>query len=168
MFRHEGGRPVAVEAAVMSAQHGPDIDSDTLRAGVGRRIIAPAVPPELRGAGYREFLNPTGRFEIGGPMGGTGLTGRKIIADIRGGPPLHGGGAFSGKNSSKVDRSATYMARLLARQVVARAWARRAAVRLACAIGQPGRRPPAAERRIVGPGPCRSRPSCRKGGPAGR
>jgi S-adenosylmethionine synthetase len=94
------------------------------------------IPQELRSVGYREFINPTGRFVTGGPKGDTGLTGRKIIVDTYGGAAPHGGGAFSGKDPSKVDRSAAYMARFLANQIVARGWARRALVQLAYAIGE--------------------------------
>jgi S-adenosylmethionine synthetase len=93
------------------------------------------VPPELRAGNFRTLINPTGRFVVGGPKGDTGLTGRKIIVDTYGGSAPHGGGAFSGKDPSKVDRSGAYMARFLAKQVVSRGWARRALVQLAYAIG---------------------------------
>ena len=134
-FRYEDGRPVAVEAVVLSTQHAADVDIATVRAEVSRLIIDPVIPASLRGASYREHINPTGRFVTGGPKGDTGLTGRKIIVDTYGGAAPHGGGAFSGKDPSKVDRSAAYMARYLARQVVARAWARRCLVQVAYAIG---------------------------------
>jgi S-adenosylmethionine synthetase len=134
-FRYEDGRPVAIEAVVLSTQHDAAIDTETLRAAVSREIIAPVVPANLRAAGYRELINPTGRFVTGGPKGDTGLTGRKIIVDTYGGAAPHGGGAFSGKDPSKVDRSAAYMARFLARQVVARGWSSRVLVQLAYAIG---------------------------------
>ena len=117
-FRYEEGRPIAIEAVVLSTQHDADVDPDSLRAAVNR-----------------ELINPTGRFVIGGPKGDTGLTGRKIIVDTYGGAAPHGGGAFSGKDPSKVDRSAAYMARFLAKQVVARGWSNRALVQLAYAIG---------------------------------
>jgi S-adenosylmethionine synthetase len=134
-FRYEDGRPVAIEAVVLSTQHAEDVDTDTLRAAVRREIIDAVIPKELRANSYRELINPTGRFVTGGPKGDTGLTGRKIIVDTYGGAAPHGGGAFSGKDPSKVDRSAAYMARFLARQVVARGWAPRCLVQLAYAIG---------------------------------
>ena len=134
-FRYEDGRPVAVEAIVLSTQHAAEIDTSALRDAVSSEIIAPIIPATLRAADCRELINPTGRFVIGGPKGDTGLTGRKIIVDTYGGAAPHGGGAFSGKDPSKVDRSAAYMARFLAKQVVARGWARRALVQLAYAIG---------------------------------
>ena len=134
-FRYEEGRPVAVEAVVLSTQHDAEIDIEALRTAVSREIIEPVIPASLRAAGYKELINPTGRFVIGGPKGDTGLTGRKIIVDTYGGSASHGGGAFSGKDPSKVDRSAAYMARFLAKQVVARGWSNRALVQLAYAIG---------------------------------
>jgi S-adenosylmethionine synthetase len=134
-FRYEDGRPVAVEAVVLSTQHAEDVDTDTLRAAVSREIIDAVIPKALRASGYRELINPTGRFVTGGPKGDTGLTGRKIIVDTYGGAAPHGGGAFSGKDPSKVDRSAAYAARFLAKQVVARGWAPRCLVQLAYAIG---------------------------------
>ena len=134
-FRYEDGRPVAIEAVVLSTQHAEDVDTETLRAAVSREIIDAVIPKELRASGYREMINPTGRFVTGGPKGDTGLTGRKIIVDTYGGAAPHGGGAFSGKDPSKVDRSAAYVARFLAKQVVARGWAPRCLVQLAYAIG---------------------------------
>ena len=134
-FRYEDGRPVAIEAVVLSTQHAQDVDTDTLRAAVSREIIDAVIPKALRASGYRELINPTGRFVTGGPKGDTGLTGRKIIVDTYGGAAPHGGGAFSGKDPSKVDRSAAYMARFLAKQVVARGWSPRCLVQLAYAIG---------------------------------
>ena len=134
-FQYEEGRPVAVEAVVLSTQHDAAVDTATLRAAVSREIIDAVIPSGLRAAGYRELINPTGRFVTGGPKGDTGLTGRKIIVDTYGGAAPHGGGAFSGKDPSKVDRSAAYMARFLAKQVVARGWAERALVQIAYAIG---------------------------------
>jgi S-adenosylmethionine synthetase len=134
-FRYEDGRPVAIEAVILSTQHAEDVDTDTLRAAVSREIIDAVIPTELRASGYRELINPTGRFVTGGPKGDTGLTGRKIIVDTYGGAAPHGGGAFSGKDPSKVDRSAAYVARFLAKQVVARGWAPRCLVQLAYAIG---------------------------------
>jgi S-adenosylmethionine synthetase len=134
-FRYEEGRPVAIEAVVLSTQHDAEVDTEALRAAVSREIIDAVIPAELRAANYRELINPTGRFVTGGPKGDTGLTGRKIIVDTYGGAAPHGGGAFSGKDPSKVDRSAAYMARFLAKQVVARGWSNRALVQLAYAIG---------------------------------
>ncbi|BBJ24220.1 S-adenosylmethionine synthase [Candidatus Nitrotoga sp. AM1P] len=134
-FRYEGGRPVEIDAVVLSTQHAVEIDIDTLQALVREHIINPVIPSSLRSPGYRELINPTGRFVTGGPKGDTGLTGRKIIVDTYGGAAPHGGGAFSGKDPSKVDRSATYMARFLAKQVVARGWASRCLIQLAYAIG---------------------------------
>jgi S-adenosylmethionine synthetase len=134
-FRYEEGRPVAIEAVVLSTQHDADIDTETLRAAVSRQIIDAVIPASLRAANFRELINPTGRFVTGGPKGDTGLTGRKIIVDTYGGAAPHGGGAFSGKDPSKVDRSAAYMARFLAKQVVARGWAPRCLTQLAYAIG---------------------------------
>ena len=134
-FRYEDGRPVAIEAVVLSTQHDAGVDIDTLRKAVSRDIIDAVIPVTLRSANYRELINPTGRFVTGGPKGDTGLTGRKIIVDTYGGAAAHGGGAFSGKDPSKVDRSAAYMARFLAKQVVARGWSNRTLVQLAYAIG---------------------------------
>ena len=134
-FRYQDGRPVAIEAVVLSTQHDAAVDTGTLRDVVSREIIDAVIPAHMRAAGYRELINPTGRFVTGGPKGDTGLTGRKIIVDTYGGAAPHGGGAFSGKDPSKVDRSAAYMARFLARQVVARGWSSRALVQLAYAIG---------------------------------
>ena len=134
-FRYEQGRPVAIEAVVLSTQHDADTDIDTLRSAVSQQVLAPVIPADLRADNYLELINPTGRFVTGGPKGDTGLTGRKIIVDTYGGAAPHGGGAFSGKDPSKVDRSAAYMARFLAKQVVARGWSRRALVQLAYAIG---------------------------------
>ena len=134
-FRYEEGRPVAIDAVVLSTQHDAGIDTEELRVAVSREIIDAVIPANLRSANYRVLINPTGRFVTGGPKGDTGLTGRKIIVDTYGGAAPHGGGAFSGKDPSKVDRSAAYMARFLAKQVVARGWASRCLVQLAYAIG---------------------------------
>jgi S-adenosylmethionine synthetase len=134
-FRYEDGRPVAIEAVVLSTQHDARIETAALCKAVSREIIDAVIPGELRAPGYRELINPIGVFLTGGPKGDTGLTGRKLIVDTYGGAAPHGGGAFSGKDPSKVDRSAAYMARFLARQVVTRGWAPRALVQLAYAIG---------------------------------
>ena len=134
-FRYEDGVPAAIEAVVLSTQHAVGIGLDELREAVRREIIDPVIPEALRGACYRDYINPTGRFITGGPKGDTGLTGRKIIVDTYGGAAPHGGGAFSGKDPSKVDRSAAYMARFLAKTVVTRRWAKRCLVQLSYAIG---------------------------------
>ena len=134
-FRYENGKPMAIEAVVLSTQHCAEIGLEEVRDAVQREIIDAVIPNELRSNEFRAFINPTGRFVTGGPKGDAGLTGRKIIVDTYGGAAPHGGGAFSGKDPSKVDRSAAYMARYLARQVVARGWADRALVQLSYAIG---------------------------------
>ena len=133
--RYEHGRPVAVEKVVLSTQHADAVDVDTLRVEVLRRIIEPVIPQALRSANFETLINPTGRFTVGGPKGDTGLTGRKIIVDTYGGMCPHGGGAFSGKDPSKVDRSAAYMARHIAKSIVAAGLAKRCLVQLAYAIG---------------------------------
>jgi S-adenosylmethionine synthetase len=132
---YDGTRPVRLEAVVVSTQHSALVDTDTLREEVEERIIRRVVPPEMLDRRTKMFINPTGRFVIGGPMGDTGVTGRKIIVDTYGGMAPHGGGAFSGKDPTKVDRSASYMARYVAKNVVAAGLAERALVQLAYAIG---------------------------------
>jgi S-adenosylmethionine synthetase len=134
-FRYLGGRPLAIETVVLSTQHDAQIELSDLRREVERYIIDAVIPHDLRTPHFRTLINPTGRFVTGGPKGDTGLTGRKIIVDTYGGAAPHGGGAFSGKDPSKVDRSAAYMARFLAKQIVARGWSKRALVQLAYAIG---------------------------------
>lgn len=134
-FRYVGGRPAEIEAVVLSTQHADEIELDALREAVQHHIIDPVICDELRSKNFQTLINPTGRFVTGGPKGDVGLTGRKIIVDTYGGSAPHGGGAFSGKDPSKVDRSAAYMARFLAKKVVARGWATRAQVQLAYAIG---------------------------------
>ncbi|MFM1870777.1 MAG: S-adenosylmethionine synthase [Planctomycetota bacterium] len=134
-FRYQDGRPVEVAAIVLSTQHAPEVSAPELRDAVTRHLLDPLIPAGLRAPDCRIWINPTGTFVIGGPNGDTGLTGRKIIVDTYGGAAPHGGGAFSGKDPSKVDRSAAYAARLLAKTVVARGWARRCLVQLAYAIG---------------------------------
>jgi len=113
--RYVDGKPVAVEKVVLSTQHSPSISTEELREIVRREIIDSVIPETLRSDGFTVLINPTGRFEVGGPNGDTGLTGRKIIVDTYGGSCPHGGGAFSGKDPSKVDRSAAYMARYVAK-----------------------------------------------------
>jgi S-adenosylmethionine synthetase len=134
-FLYRDGKPSEIVNVVVSTQHSEGVSLDELRSAVQQHIIDPVILPKLRSANLRVLINPTGRFVTGGPKGDTGLTGRKIIVDTYGGAAPHGGGAFSGKDPSKVDRSAAYMARFLAKQVVARGWATRALVQLAYAIG---------------------------------
>src|SRR5206468_4699082 len=128
-------RPVRVDAVVISTQHAETIDNDTLHADILKHVIQQAIPANLLDENTKYHINPTGRFVIGGPMGDTGLTGRKIIVDTYGGMGRHGGGAFSGKDSTKVDRSACYMARYIAKNIVAAGLADRCEVQLAYAIG---------------------------------
>jgi S-adenosylmethionine synthetase len=132
---YDGHRPVRVDAVVISTQHEPDIPLDTIRQEVTERVIDHVVPKAMRDKELRVFVNPTGRFVIGGPKGDAGLTGRKIIADTYGGMSRHGGGAFSGKDPTKVDRSAAYMARYAAKNVVAAGLADRCELQVAYAIG---------------------------------
>ncbi|MGA2711527.1 MAG: methionine adenosyltransferase [Bryobacteraceae bacterium] len=129
------GKPTRVDAVVISTQHGDDVSTEQLRADVRKYIIDAVVPQHLVDANTKYHINPTGRFVIGGPHGDTGLTGRKIIVDSYGGMGRHGGGAFSGKDPTKVDRSACYMARYIAKNLVASGLASRAEVQLAYAIG---------------------------------
>jgi S-adenosylmethionine synthetase len=129
------GKPTRVDAVVISTQHGEDVSTEQLRADVKKYIIDPIVPANMVDANTKYHINPTGRFVIGGPHGDTGLTGRKIIVDTYGGMGRHGGGAFSGKDPTKVDRSACYMARYIAKNIVAAGLASRAEVQLAYAIG---------------------------------
>ncbi len=133
--RYVDGKPVAVENVVISTQHSPEISTDELRDVVRREIVEAVIPESLRGENFTVLINPTGRFEVGGPNGDTGLTGRKIIVDSYGGSCPHGGGAFSGKDPSKVDRSAAYMARYIAKNIVAAGMASRCQIQLAYAIG---------------------------------
>ena len=134
-FRYVDGRPTEIEAVVLSTQHDPNVTLEDLRNAVETHIIDAIIPRKLRSPTFKTLINPTGRFVTGGPKGDTGVTGRKIIVDTYGGAAPHGGGAFSGKDPSKVDRSAAYMARFLAKQIVARGWANKALVQLAYAIG---------------------------------
>ena len=132
---YEGDRPVRVDTVVISTQHREDIQMDALRADVMEKVIRAVIPAQLLDEHTRYFINPTGRFVIGGPQGDSGLTGRKIIVDTYGGYARHSGGAFSGKDPSKVDRSAAYAARWVAKNIVAAGLARRCEVQLAYAIG---------------------------------
>ena len=129
--------PVRVDAVVISTQHAETISTEELRADILKHVIQGTIPSELLDADTKYHINPTGRFVIGGPMGDTGLTGRKIIVDTYGGMGRHGGGAFSGKDPTKVDRSAAYMARYIAKNLVAAGLAKRCEVQLAYAIGVP-------------------------------
>jgi S-adenosylmethionine synthetase len=130
-----GNTPKRIEAVVISTQHSPDISIEELRRQVKKHIIDPIVPSNMVDSGTKFHINPTGRFVVGGPHGDTGLTGRKIIVDTYGGMGRHGGGAFSGKDPTKVDRSACYMARYIAKNIVASGLASRCEVQLAYAIG---------------------------------
>ncbi|HLW78354.1 MAG TPA: methionine adenosyltransferase [Terriglobia bacterium] len=132
---YEGSRPVRVDAVVVSTQHTEAVSNETLREGVMQCVIRPVVPAHLLDKNTKYHINPTGRFVTGGPVGDSGLTGRKIIVDSYGGTAHHGGGAFSGKDPTKVDRSAAYMARYIAKNIVAAGLAERAEVQLAYAIG---------------------------------
>ena len=132
---YEDGKPVRIATVVISAQHSASVPTETLREAIRREVIDPALPEELVDEETAYFINPTGRFVIGGPAGDSGLTGRKIIADTYGGAARHGGGAFSGKDPTKVDRTGAYMARYLAKNIVATGLADRCEVQLAYAIG---------------------------------
>jgi len=132
---YEGDRPVAVDTVVVSTQHSETVTQNEIREAVIEQIVKPAIPAGLLGSSVKYHINPTGRFVIGGPQGDAGLTGRKIIVDTYGGMGRHGGGAFSGKDPSKVDRSACYAARWVAKNVVAAGLARRCEVQVAYAIG---------------------------------
>jgi len=131
----DDGRPKRIDSIVVSCQHAEDASIDRIRADLERHLLAPRIPGKLRDAGTRLHVNPTGAFTIGGPAGDTGVTGRKIIVDTYGGWAPHGGGAFSGKDPSKVDRSAAYMARYVAKNVVAAGLADACEVQLAYVIG---------------------------------
>jgi S-adenosylmethionine synthetase len=134
-FRYEDGRPVGVDAVVLSTQHSPEIPQDALQEAVMDEIVKHVLPEHWLDKHTRYYINPTGRFVVGGPMGDTGLTGRKIIVDTYGGMARHGGGAFSGKDPSKVDRSAAYAARYVAKNIVGAGLAERCEIQIAYAIG---------------------------------
>ncbi len=137
-IEYEGHKPVRIDTVVISHQHNPEISHGTIKEAMIEQIIKPVLDPTgLIDSNTKFFINPTGRFVVGGPFGDTGLTGRKIIVDTYGGMGRHGGGAFSGKDPSKVDRSAAYMARYIAKHVVAAGLAERCEVQLAYAIGVP-------------------------------
>ncbi len=132
---YENGKPVRIDTVVVSTQHSPDVSVEDIRRDMTDHVIAPCVPSGMIDAETKIYVNPTGRFVIGGPYGDSGLTGRKIIVDTYGGASRHGGGAFSGKDPTKVDRSASYAARYLAKNIVAAGIADRAEIQLAYAIG---------------------------------
>lgn len=132
---YRDGRPVRIDCVVISTQHGEEVSNEELRKAIMEHVIKPILPANMLDAKTKYHINPTGRFVIGGPMGDAGVTGRKIIVDTYGGYSRHGGGAFSGKDPSKVDRSACYMARYIAKNIVAAGLASRAEVQLAYAIG---------------------------------
>ena len=134
-IQYENGSPCRAEAIVVSAQHTPDVKSKDLKEGIMEEVIRKVIPADLLYQGTKIFINPTGRFVVGGPMGDCGLTGRKIIVDTYGGKGSHGGGCFSGKDPSKVDRSASYMARYAAKNIIAAGLAKSCEVQLAYAIG---------------------------------
>ena len=131
----EGGRPVRVDTVLISAQHDPDVTQEQIRADILEKVVKPVIPAGFLDDATKYFVNPTGRFVIGGPHGDSGLTGRKIIVDTYGGYARHGGGAFSGKDPTKVDRSASYAARYAAKNVVAAGLAERCEIELSYAIG---------------------------------
>jgi S-adenosylmethionine synthetase len=133
--RYVDGKPVAIDTVVVSTQHNPDVSYDDLKEAVIEEVIKPVLPKEMLSESTRYLINPTGRFVIGGPAGDCGLTGRKIIVDTYGGAAHHGGGAFSGKDPSKVDRSAAYAGRYVAKNIVAAGLADRCEVQVAYAIG---------------------------------
>ena len=132
---YDDGKPVRVDAIVVSSQHAPEVSNDQIRADIIEKVIKPIVPAEMLDENTKYYINPTGRFVIGGPQGDAGLTGRKIIVDTYGGMARHGGGAFSGKDPSKVDRSAAYAARYVAKNIVAAGLADKCEIQLAYAIG---------------------------------
>jgi S-adenosylmethionine synthetase len=132
---YEGNKPVRIDTVVVSAQHDPDVSNDEIQSFITEKVIKPSLPKELVKGDIKYHINPTGKFVVGGPHGDCGLTGRKIIVDTYGGWGRHGGGAFSGKDPTKVDRSAAYMARYVAKNIVASGLAERCEVQLAYAIG---------------------------------
>ncbi len=135
---YKGGKPVRVDSVVISTQHSPDVTLKEIKEDVIEKVIKPTIAPQFLDEEHvKYYVNPTGRFVVGGPMGDTGLTGRKIIVDSYGGVGSHGGGCFSGKDPSKVDRSGSYMARYIAKNIVAAGIAERVQVQVAYAIGVP-------------------------------
>ncbi len=134
-MEYDNGKPTRVDTVVVSSQHKDCVTLEKIRADIIEKVVKPTVPAELLDEETKYYVNPTGRFTVGGPMGDSGLTGRKIIVDTYGGYSRHGGGAFSGKDPTKVDRSAAYMARYVAKNIVAAGLAERAEVQFAYAIG---------------------------------
>ena len=134
-IEYNDGKPVRVDTIVISTQHDSDVDLDVLKKDIKDKVIKEIVPKELLDEKTKYYINPTGRFVIGGPLGDTGLTGRKIVVDTYGGYAKHGGGAFSGKDASKVDRSATYMLRHIAKNLVANGYAKKCEIQVSYAIG---------------------------------
>lgn len=132
---YDGDKPVRIDTIVVSTQHLPDVDMNVLKKDIIEKVIKPIVPANLLDENTKYFINPTGRFVIGGPLGDSGLTGRKIIVDTYGGAARHGGGAFSGKDPTKVDRSASYMARHIAKNIVANGYAKKCKIQIAYSIG---------------------------------
>ena len=132
---YDGDKPVRIDTIVVSTQHLPDVDMNVLKKDIIEKVIKPIVPANLLDENTKYFINPTGRFVIGGPLGDSGLTGRKIIVDTYGGAARHGGGAFSGKDPTKVDRSASYMARHIAKNIVANGYAKKCEIQIAYSIG---------------------------------
>jgi S-adenosylmethionine synthetase len=132
---YEDDKPVRIDTIVISTQHNPDVEYETLKNDIMREVILPVIPAEMIDSQTKYYINPTGRFVIGGPNGDSGLTGRKIIVDTYGGYARHGGGAFSGKDPTKVDRSACYMARYIAKNIVASGLARKCEIEVSYAIG---------------------------------
>ncbi len=134
-IEYDDDKPVRIEAVVISSQHSAEVDMEVLKKDIYEQVIVPTLPAELLDDATKIYINPTGRFVVGGPVGDSGLTGRKIIVDTYGGAARHGGGAFSGKDPTKVDRSASYMARYVAKNIVAAGLAKKCEVQLAYAIG---------------------------------
>jgi len=134
--QYEHGRPVRIDKVVVSAQHQPNVPSSTIRSDLIEHVIKPILPPEMVDSKTQYFINPTGAFSVGGPQADTGLTGRKIIVDTYGGMAKHGGGCFSGKDPTKVDRSAAYMMRYVAKNIVAAGLAKKCEIQVAYAIGK--------------------------------
>ena len=132
---YEDDKPLRIDTVVVSTQHAPDVSTEVIRKDIMNYVINTVLPKELLDENTKYFINPTGRFVVGGPQGDSGLTGRKIIVDTYGGMARHGGGAFSGKDPTKVDRSAAYAARYIAKNIVAAGLAKRCEVQLAYAIG---------------------------------
>lgn len=132
---YENNKPIRIDTIVVSTQHNENVEQDTLKQDIKEKVINEIVPKKLLDENIKYYINPTGRFVIGGPLGDSGLTGRKIIVDTYGGYSRHGGGAFSGKDATKVDRSASYMARHIAKNIVANGYARKCEIELSYAIG---------------------------------